>query len=555
MPPQDRPGTGALAAATVLCLAPFAGKAFHIDEPLFVWTARQIVAEPLDPYGFTVNWSLAEQPMWEVTKNPPLVSYLIAAAGSVVGWSEVALRLVFLLPALAVVLGTHRLARRLTRRPVLAALAALVSPAFLVSSSTVMCDTTMLAFWVWSVVLWDEGLERGSSRRLFAAAVLAALAAVTKYFGMSLIPLLLAHGLHRRRRLGTWALHLVVPLVLLAGYQLWTHGLYGRGLLLDAASYAVDWRTRHSRPVFDRGLVGLVFTGGCFLPALFLAWPSWSRRALAAWGVVALAAALTGHARLFPGFAGTREGVEIAVQFGLYAACGLAVLALAAVELWLRRDACSILLGAWVAGTFGFASFVNWTVNGRSVLPMVPAAAILLARRVDAAVPEDGRRRAGAVVVLLGAAAFVGLWVACGDLRLADAQRSAATLIRDRARGGGVRAVWFQGHWGFHYYMELAGARSMAVGRVTAQEGDLVVLPWNNTAVVGIDRRAVRTSETVESGSPSWVTPMRKDRAAGFYSMGFGPLPFSFGPIPAERYELLVLGAPPAPVSVRQDVP
>ncbi|MGA2263065.1 MAG: hypothetical protein ABSH28_16740 [Acidobacteriota bacterium] len=38
---------------TVLFLAPFAGSAFHIDDTLFLWTAKHIVAHPLDPYGFS----------------------------------------------------------------------------------------------------------------------------------------------------------------------------------------------------------------------------------------------------------------------------------------------------------------------------------------------------------------------------------------------------------------------------------------------------------------------------------------------------------------------
>ena len=70
------------------------------------------------------------------------------------------------------------------------------------------------------------------------ASVLVAVSALTKYFGMSLLPLLLVYGLLRERRLGTWALWLGVPVVALGGYQWLTHAMYGRGLLLDAAAYA-----------------------------------------------------------------------------------------------------------------------------------------------------------------------------------------------------------------------------------------------------------------------------------------------------------------------------
>ena len=71
-------GGALLAVLTVLLLAPFAGKAIHIDDPLFVWSARYIQGHLLDFYGFDVNWYGKTMPMWAVAKNPPGVAYFIA---------------------------------------------------------------------------------------------------------------------------------------------------------------------------------------------------------------------------------------------------------------------------------------------------------------------------------------------------------------------------------------------------------------------------------------------------------------------------------------------
>jgi hypothetical protein len=60
--------------------------------------------------------SLLER-MADVTKNPPLACYYGAAVGQVAGWSERAFHLAFLVPALALVLGTYRLAKHFTRFP------------------------------------------------------------------------------------------------------------------------------------------------------------------------------------------------------------------------------------------------------------------------------------------------------------------------------------------------------------------------------------------------------------------------------------------------------
>ena len=113
-----RPAWAALVclAATVLSLAPFANKAFHIDDTLFLYAARQICAHPADPFGFKVNWYGPEMPMAEVTQNGPLASYYIALVASCFGWSETALHLAFLVPAVAAVLGTYFLAARFCTR-------------------------------------------------------------------------------------------------------------------------------------------------------------------------------------------------------------------------------------------------------------------------------------------------------------------------------------------------------------------------------------------------------------------------------------------------------
>ena len=144
---------------TLICLLPFADKAIHIDDPLFVWAGRHMQTRWWDPYGFDVNWYGWSMPMHEVTKNPPLACAFIALIISIFGESEFALHLGFFLQAIAVVLGTYALAHRLCDHPIHAALATLFTPVFIVSSTTLMCDVLMVAFWVWAVELWMRGME------------------------------------------------------------------------------------------------------------------------------------------------------------------------------------------------------------------------------------------------------------------------------------------------------------------------------------------------------------------------------------------------------------
>ena len=68
-------------AMPVLCLIPFLDKAFHIDDPMYIWAAHQIQKNPADFYGFYVHWNGESVFMAKENRNPPGVSYLIAFAG------------------------------------------------------------------------------------------------------------------------------------------------------------------------------------------------------------------------------------------------------------------------------------------------------------------------------------------------------------------------------------------------------------------------------------------------------------------------------------------
>ena len=227
-----------LVLVTLACLLPFANKAIHIDDPLFVWAARHMQTQWWNPYGFGVNWYGYAMPMHEVTKNPPLASCYLALVMSLFGENEVALHLAFFAQAIAAVLGTYVLARRFCSYPFLAALAALFTPVFMTSSTTLMCDMLMVALWVWAIVFWMRGLESNKPLMLVLAGLLISACALTKYLGIALIPLLLVYSLWRDRKAGAWLAYLLIPVALMGLYEWATRALYGHGLLLDAFGYA-----------------------------------------------------------------------------------------------------------------------------------------------------------------------------------------------------------------------------------------------------------------------------------------------------------------------------
>ena len=202
-------------------------------------------------------------------------------------------------------------------------------------------------------------------------------------------------------------------------------------------------------------------------------------------------------------------------------------------------DADSALLALWVLGTFLFAAFVNWTVNARSMLPLIPAAAILLARRLDldkSDLDKDEKqiatnRRSSAIstaklAVPLALSAMISLAIACGDTAFANSVRSAASWIHWRTQNQPGQ-VLFEGHWGFQYYMQLLGARPVEYDKFNFQTGDIVVIPENTTHAFPSRRNLWRSNKLRRSIPTPTPPPWPWER---ILFLGLGTVAFQFWP-------------------------
>ena len=541
-----------LTLVMLVVLGPFLTKPFNIDDPLFIWAAQNIQAHPTDPYGFQVEWGWTQFSMWKVTENPPLVCYYLALAAGVFGWSELALHTALLVPVLAAVLGTYRLARHFCSHPMLAALATLSTPVFLVSSLTVMCDMTMLAFWIWAVVFWVEGTEQDKIGKLFVAAGLITLAELTKYYGACLVPLLAAYSLISRRPVRHWAQCLLLPLAALLVYQLITQALYGSSLLHNAMEYASFSKNLFGFSKAQTGLTALAFTGGCAAVAAIFAPLLWRTRTL----TIVISTSVVATAVLFMGETiwnkysliqgATRTAVEI--QTVVWAAGGLSLLLLAVTDLRQRRDPRSWLLALWLLGTFVFVALLNWTINARSILPLTPAVGILIVRRLEITdILKNGPWRRS-IMFSVAASLTLAMAVLQADYLVAVAVRQNAREVCAEYRHR-VETLWFQGHWGFQYYMSTAGASPLDIRRSALKPGDALVVPANNTNIRPLDPRAADLVEIYKMSGPWLLTTCDQRMGSGFYASVLGPLPFAFGSVPPEMVSVFILKSLPQPIA------
>jgi hypothetical protein len=334
------------------------------------------------------------------------------------------------------------------------------------------------------------------------------------------------------------ALFLLIPIAILCLYQWETCIIYGRGLLSDAASYASKEKALNFAAIFPDFVTGLSFTGGCLISMLFFVPLPWFKR-LAIATAILVPLAVFGLSRL--NFSHLPETLwwGYYLQLSIFVAAGVNILVLAGCDFWQRKESDAMLLALWIMGTFVFAAIVNWSVNGRSILPMAPAAGIVVMRFLEnqkGTIRQPGFKQ---MLMPLSCAWVVCMMVTWADFSLAETARTAARKI-GRSYGGSAKPLWFQGHWGFQYYMEKNGGTAYDRKKSAIHPGDIMVIPENNTNAFP-EIMAKGTPLQVLLFAPTrFLTTMNFSAAAGYYSSGFGPIPFLIDTALEERYHIVV---------------
>lgn len=551
---------GILCGLTVLMLLPLLNKAYHVDDPLFVWTAQQILNDPFNFYGFFTNWGRSQTYMYSIMQNPPLLSYFLAPFGAAFGWREPVMHFAMLLLSVFTCAGTYMAARRFCSRPFLAAVLAIVSPGFLVSASQVMSDIPMIGCWAWAVYFWMRGIDEDRIALTLTGAAFIAAGELTKYFAFSLVPLLLVYTLLAAPQRKQHLYCLLLPLVTLIGFEFLCNRLYGIGLLADATRFASEHRTESRANPVHKAQIALVFAGGALAATTLLIPWLWKRQHALAWGGLLLLVFAANYALPESRVMKTvllinieNPGDEIVssssvnptllhqLQWALWTVGGLHCIVLALADIARRREPASVMLALWIAGTFFFVIMINHFVNARVILPMALAVALLAVRRLDdmEAPPAWRLTTQRAAWGVVGAALLMSVLLNYVDYRLAGSARRAATDIMEESEG---RTVWFSGHSGWQYYMEARGGKAIDQQRSTPLPGDRYVLPSNNWQPIPVNASRVKTFEHKVYPVPRWATTSHYQSYAGFYSDGAGPLPFYFGPVPEEVYLVVDLG-------------
>jgi hypothetical protein len=511
---------GVLLAAVLLL--PFAGKAFTIDDTVFMRQAEWVLTDPLHPSALTMVWSEVPRPMRlsQVMPTGPLMAWLLAPAAAA-GGSEVVGHVVQLLLLLVAVVEVAALAVRLGFGDDVARLAALLlasTPAVLGMAGTVMPDVAAMSFALVGIERLCAWRSTGRTADGAVAALALALAPLARshvVLLLGLAPFLL--GLPWKD--STWkrwwpvvAAPLATGLLIFvtrdpqggSSDMMQAAGMFSRlaNVRSNAIAFGVHWIL-----LLPLGLAWMAARGRSFFLSPF-----------PYVGVAIAAAAL----RSQPGW------LWIAPVAGL----GLAVVADVVVDCAKSRDPHRIALGLWLLVALPIVVYLHFP--SKYLVVSAPAAAILAAAALTKLPP---RIATGAGIALVGAGALFGTLILQADATFAGLGRRAVDeLVRPNTAAG--KNVWFNANWGFQWYAERAGARILTTTPPKPQSGDLIVSARETITAIPIQSfRQRELVATVTDASPGGRI-LSSALGAGFYSNGWGYLPWVWGTTEVDRFEL-----------------
>jgi len=506
-------------------ILPWTGRAFFVDDYYQTLSADGIIEQPFRPFDFLSDDAGLQNPGWERGKpprmvNPPLHHYIMAAIIRVFGKNERILRIFLSLIATSAV-GFFWLITSHFSIPALRTTAVfflLLSPAFWLTSYSLLMDATMFPFFLGGLWMFLKGWKSGSKTWLLGSGILWGFACLAKYTSLICIPLGLCGAFIFKRPnkslKDTWtdlAITFSPLVILLTIYSIWNIMIYGEPHLWAA------WKRGGTQLNIGKLLVTLTFFGGVFaFPAIewFRGWRS--QYAWIKWLICTACVVLT--------FALTQGGFPwlIGVQIAFWS--GATALFLASLNR--PKNPEDWFLWVWFMAGLAAASLpISW-VAGRYFLFLLPPSILLWLKG------KSLRTQFAAIVLTF----VIGLMVAYADNRQAETRR----WIAQETASFSSSLLYAADDFTMAYLKPNGAKPAFAMTKLSVKDKLLhqtvtMPSPWFRQLALRHTLSPIR-EYTYPTKFP--VKVMDNAGSAGFYASAWGVLPFSIWKGPWERFIL-----------------
>ena len=530
----------------LFCL-PFINQAFHIDDRLYLEVAEQALENPVFPYDYPLLFEGLWAPDGASHSHLPLTVYYMVMVSLLTGSRhEWIFHLFFMVFPLIAAFSFYSLARRYVKGPLIATFLLLSAPVFLTLSHNLMTDVPMLAFWLLALSRYMKLLSGEGGRTDMGLLGIALLcSAFLSLLTLGLIVLLVS-GLITRSLLANssgssigeisdspaargnyfppawfWWVVLMSPILLWAFWygRAWIH--YDRFVLVNTFLH-MDKRETLDLPLVGTKLLSFILNiGGLFCFPL-LVWACPKKKSEWVFASLVMMASLASPFIFLSGWALVHK-----LLFSLFLSTGLLLFA-EVLRKSLTFTVENLVLVFWFLGILLTCLLLFYSGSARYVLLALPPSILVITKRIESRFPR-GAMPLLMTAVITACTLIYSVPVSYADYEFAEAYRTNAKELCGKYREEG-KQIWFTGEWGFRHYMAENGAQIIPRNSVDAEVGDFIIKPFIASPWVtlydGSEYSRLIEQIPIRTRLPLRILDFSSN--AGFYSSGWGLLPFSW---------------------------
>lgn len=192
-------------------------KSFQIDDPFYIEEAQWILKQPLKPLSGEINWMQYGKPIYS-ENNPVLIPYLIAAVGSIFGFSEVSLHIITAFFSFVAIYFLLLLFKRFSADKYVYFLTIMVLHPIFIVNQNVMLEIPFLAVGVMCFYLIFN-YNKLSNKQYLLLSLLFSLLILIKYTAFPVLMLFILHLFFKNEK--SKIVYLIPVLITILLWSLW----------------------------------------------------------------------------------------------------------------------------------------------------------------------------------------------------------------------------------------------------------------------------------------------------------------------------------------------
>jgi len=544
-----------------LITVPFINKAFHIDDIYVIEVTRQLVEKPLDPYGFQLD-SLNKKTRALVYTDPPIIPYYASLLVRYFGEKEIIIHLGFIIFPLLAGISMFYLSKRFTSFPLYSSILMIISPTFVVHSHTIMQDIPVLALMLFAILFHIKGVDEDNPKYLILASIAAGIAFLIKYNAIILFFLIILYSVMNMKFKSLR--YMIITFFIVLVFFLHNLYFYGTVHLLNSlipwlfggkgiTAGIVPWL--HTTGVLF--ISNLNYIGGAILFSPFLIWPFIKKKEKLLGLILISLISLILSVILYIVSKNFVSGQYTFIQLSLFftfVTSGLFIIYnfladnyslinkffRSIISLKMRAlnktERNIIFLLIWFIVVFIF----NFTLAGGSVrynTLLLPPFVLLFMPLLSNHLSKRKLHITFGIIFIT--TLILSLGIAFADYQYAETYRQIPKNIEKYNEN----EIFFLGHEGFKYYMELNGAVFLTSYEGKVKKGNIIV-----KAPLASPHRLnqsilenIALNNTIEFNTGFPIRVLNSESHAGFYKFGAGFLPFSISNAPLEKFEIYIV--------------